>query len=324
MKFRRPLPIIIAVLSVLFIISCGQKGDPTLKSFEKPMAVKEIRAVHREDELVISWSYPALEREKIKGFYIEKAIGNGQEAMGKRQEFKNIIFLKSDASQFVDKDFKIKHEYFYRIRVYSLRDIISDESPIIKATIGELPEPPVRLSYRVTDDSIEIAWHGQEAVGIRYNIYKSYESGKYSASPINSSPLKEPFLKDRVETGKPVYYTVRSLLDTEIKDEGYPSEELEVNPESFIPSKPTGLKYVPSEKKVYLMWNENPETWTKGYRIYRKRISENEFRLTGEAVTPAFTDNEPLSSKRSYYITAVGPKKESIPSDVVEVHPLVE
>ena len=322
MRLRRLFLIIVAVASISFITSCGKKGDPTLKTFEKPMPVKEIRAVHREDELIISWSYPAAEREKIKGFYIEKAIGDGQEAKG----YKNIAFLKNDISQFVDKDFVIKKEYLYKIRVYSLRDVISDNSPIIKAMPKELPKPPAKLSYRVTNDSLEIAWqaigNGQEAIGIRYNIYKSYEKGKYPASPLNNIPLTELFFKDRIETGRPVFYAIRSLLGTDIKDEGYPSEELEVNPESFVPSKPSNLKYVPSEKRVYLMWDENPEIWVKGYRIYRKKAAETEFRLIGESITPAFTDNEPLSSKTFYYITALGPKRESVLSDIAEVHPL--
>ncbi len=317
MRLRRLFLIIVAVASISFITSCGKKGDPTLKTFEKPMPVKEIRAVHREDELIISWSYPAAEREKIKGFYIEKAIGNGQEAKG----YKNIAFLKNDISQFVDKDFVIKKEYLYKIRVYSLRDVISDNSPIIKAMPKELPKPPAKLSYRVTNDSLEIAWNGTDD-SVKYNIYRSYEKGKYAASPLNNILLKEPFFKDRIEKEKPVYYTVRALLDTELKDEGYQSEELEVNPESFVPSKPSNLKYVPSEKRVYLMWDENPEIWVKGYRIYRKKAAETEFRLIGESITPAFTDNEPLSSKTFYYITALGPKRESVLSDIAEVHPL--
>lgn len=319
---------LLLIFSALFIISCGKKGDPTLKTFEKPMPVKEIRAVHREDELIISWSYPAAEREKIKGFYIEKAEIKGPESRIQSPEFKNIAFLKNDISQFIDKDFKTGRLYFYKIRVYSLRDVISDNSPIIRTVPQYLPKPPAGLSYKVTNDSIEIAWQaigdGQDAIGIRYNIYRSYEKGKYSASPINSSPLKELFFKDRIEKEKTVYYTVRALLDTELKDEGYLSEELEVNPETFIPSQPHNLKYVPSEKKVYLMWDENPEIWVKGYRIYRKRASEAEFRLIGESISPAFTDNEPLSSKRSYFITAVGLGKEGIPSEIVEVHLLPE
>lgn len=319
---ERPSYLLLLII-IFFLVSCGRKGDPTLKAYEKPMPVKEMRAVHREDELIISWSYPQSERAKIKGFYIEKAIGDGQEAMDKRLEFKNIAFLKSDAFQFVDKDFKIKQEYFYRIRVHSLRDIISDDSPAIKVKPLPLPQIPEGLSYVITNDSIKIKWDWI-CNELKYNIYKSYEKGKYPLFPINAKPLAETYFYDRIEQEKPVYYTVRALLDTDIIGEGYPSDELEINPEAFVPSKPVKLKYVPSEKKVYLMWDENPEVWIKGYRIYKKTDPYGEFKLTGEAITPAFTDNEPLVLKTFYYITAVGPKRESIPSDVIEVYPLVE
>lgn len=324
MKFRqRLLLLLLLICSALFIGSCGRKGDPTLKTFEKPMPVKEIRAVHREDELIISWSYPASERAKIKGFYIEKADIKNQESGVRSPEFKNITFLKNDVSQFVDKNFKTKQEYFYRIRVYSLRDIISDESPILKIKPLPLPDRPTGLKYSVTKDSVVIKWDWV-CDEFKYNIYKSYEKGRYPASPLNNIPITATSFSDKVEKDKPAYYTVRALLDTNIKDEGYPSEELEVNPETFIPSQPHNLKYVPSEKKVYLMWDENPEVWVKGYRIYRRKGMEAEFKLIGESTLPAFTDNEPLSSKRSYYITAVGSGKEGIPSETVEVHPLPE
>jgi hypothetical protein len=310
---------------VLLSISCGKKGDPTLKTVEKPVPVKEISAVHREDKLIISWSYPASERLKIKGFYIKKAIGDRQEAIGKRQEFKNIAFLKSDVSQFVDKDFKIGQTYLYTIRVRNLEDIISDESPVITVKPLPLPEKPTGVRYSLTEDSVIIKWdkiYSETRKGVKYNIYKSYEKGKYPAFPLNNTPLIETSFSDKIEKSRTVYYTVRALLGTDIKGEGYPSEELEVNPESFVPSKPVNLSYVPSEKKVYLIWDKNPETWVKGYRIYRKKASESEFKLIGESILPTFIDNEPLSIQTVYYVTAIGPKKESIPSDSVVAYPL--
>lgn len=323
MNLRRLSHISIIVLCILSITSCGKKGDPTLKAFEKPMPVKEIRAVHREDEIIISWQYPAPERAKIKGFSIEKAEIKNQEAGVRGQEFKRIAFLKSDASQFIDKDFIVKKEYLYKIRVYSLRDVSSDDSPVIKVNPLPLPQIPEGLSYVITKDSIKIKW---DSVGnsIKYNIYKSYEKGNYPLFPVNDAPLSETHFYDIIEKEKPVYYVVRALLDTDIKGEGYPSEELEVNPEAFIPSSPYNLKFVPSKQRVYLMWNENLETWVRGYRIYKKKALDADFKVIGESIAPAFTDTEPLLSKAYYYITALGPKKESSPSEIIEVYPLGE
>ncbi|MBA4348809.1 MAG: hypothetical protein C0415_02330 [Thermodesulfovibrio sp.] len=314
---------IIVACCILFLFSCGKKGDPTLKSYEKPLSVKDVKALHREDEIIISWSYPSSDRDNIKGFYIYKAEIDGQTAGSKGYVYKKITFLKSDASQFRDKKFELKKLYLYRINAYSLRNVISDDSPDVKVVPYELPLPPAGLSYRVTNDSLEIIWSGSDS-SLKYNIYSSYEKGKYSESPKNRVPLKEELLKDRIDTLKIVYYTVRAFRDAETKEEGYPSEELEVNPALFTPSSPVDIRFIPSPQKVYLMWNENPETWVKGYRIYRKRLSESDFMLIGEAVTPTFTDKEPLIEKTFYHITAFGPKKESAPSKSVVVNPLQE
>ena len=309
--------LLIITVCIVALVSCGRKGDPTLRSFEKPSPVTNIKAVHREDEIIISWDYPSSERDNIKGFYVERAEG--------APNFTSppLSFLKNDASRYTDKGFKLKTEYFYKIRVYSLRDVISDDSPLVKVRPLPLYEPPTGLSYVLTNESVKIQWD-RLCNSISYNLYKSHEKGKYSASPFNSAPLKDNFINDKVDMNKPVYYTVRALQDTAIRDEGYPSAELEVSPGSFVPSRPSGLKYVIGDKKVYLMWDENSETWLKGYRIYRKRASDPEFSPAGESVTPAFADNEQLTSTTYYHVTALGPEKESIASGSVEVAPLVE
>lgn len=262
------------------------------------------------------WSYPAAERLKIKGFYIEKAVGG-------QQNFKSIAFLGSDAHQFADKNFEIKQDYFYKIRVYSLNDVLSDDSPVIRATPLMSPSAPKGFSYLLTEDAVKLQWEGNDKK-VKYNVYKSYEKGSYPLQPFNASPISEMFFYDRIETDRTVYYTVRALLDTDIRDEGFPSEELGVDPALFVPSKPTGLSYAVSEKNVYLLWDGNPENWVKGYRIYRKKQGETEFKPIGEAVTPAFIDVVNLTTQAVYYVTAIGISKESIPSDFAEVLPVIE
>ncbi|MDI6800652.1 MAG: hypothetical protein QMD01_01150 [Thermodesulfovibrionales bacterium] len=312
----------LAIMLVSFIASCGKKGDPTLKSFEKPLPVKEIKAVHREDEIILSWAYPASERKKIKGFHIEKAEIKSQESEVRSQEFKNISFLGNDAAQFIDKDFKIGQQYLYKVRVRSSRDIIGDDSPVLKVMPRNLPQPPSGLTYKITNDAVEITWTARK--GVMYEIYKEYEKGKLPSSPLNKASLKEPFFKDRIEPERTVYYAVRASLGTDIKDEGYLSEYIEIKPDYFIPSRPSGLRHVISGQKVYLTWDGNPETWVRGYRIYRKKAVESDFRLIGDSVMPAFADNEQLTGRTIYYITAVSPAREGIASDHMEIYPLRE
>lgn len=305
---KKKLFMIIIFIIALAAVSCGKKGELTLKAFEKPAAAENIKALHRDNEIYLSWHYPASERSRIKGCKILRSDG-------KDSNYRELAFLKTDELLYVDNDFTSGLEYYYKFKCLSLKDVYSDYSVVIKVSPLPLLPKPKEISYIITNDSIKIQW--QQIADARYNIYKSYEKGSYTAFPINNKPLNENFFIDKIETGKIVYYTIRSHRGTEIRDEGPPSEEIEVNPADFIPSSPSGLMYVPLDKKIYLLWKENPELWIKGYRVYRKRLLEEKFSLIGEIVTPVFADSEASDSKTIYYITAVGPQKESPPSEML-------
>ncbi|MCL5422133.1 MAG: hypothetical protein M1461_06640 [Nitrospirae bacterium] len=115
-----------------------------------------------------------------------------------------------------------------------------------------------------------------------------------------------------MNTERPVYYTVRALRMTDIRDEGTASEELEVSPPHFVSSAPSALRVVKGDK-IYLMWKESPEPWVRGYRVYRKIDGEQGFTLLGEVKIPTFTDTEKIDKKVWYMIKALGPVSESEP-----------
>ncbi len=299
--------IIICIIALL-AASCGKKGEPTLKAFEKPATVENIKALHRDNNIYISWQYPASKRSKIRGCQILRSDGADS-------NYRELAFLKTDEALYVDKDFTAGIEYYYKLRCLSLKDVYSDYSDVIKVAPLTLLSIPKEISFITTNDSIKIQW--QHISDAHYNIYKSYQKGIYTFSPLNSSLLKENFYIDKIYTEAIVYYTVRSHRGTEIRDESPPSEELGVNPADFVPSAPSGLIYVPLEKKIYLLWNENPELWIKGYKVYRKTASEREFILIGDTLTPVFAESMPPDAKTNYYVTAVGPKKESRPSEML-------
>lgn len=310
------------LLALLVLAACGKKGEPTFITFVKPPPVNNISVVHRENSLLLSWSYSVSQdtQELIKGFYIEKAVAGVD---NKPAEFRKIAFLPGSVNHYAETDFVAGRPYYYKILVYSVRNIISDPSPVVKVVPAELPPPPQGLSFKIKNDAVEIRWNKLPGK-VKYNIYRSNKKNVFPESPLNKAALSEPLFMDKVETGSPLYYKVTSLLDTDIKDEGFPSEVLEVDPGTFVPSKPSGLRYVYAGKGVVLMWNENPESWVKQYRVYRKRAMESSFSIIGEAVTPTFKDNDPVTSKTLYYITALGPSMESAVPEPMEVSPLVE
>jgi len=310
------------IFTLLMLAACGKKGEPTLTTFVKPPPVKNITVVHRENSLLLSWYYTVSPdmQELVKGFYIEKAVGTGD---NNPAEFSKAAFLQGNVSHYADTDFEAGRPYFYKIRVSSVRNVISDPSPVVKVLPAALPPPPQGLFFEVKNGAVEIRWDKVPGK-VKYNIYRSKKQNVFSGPPLNKTALSEPSFRDTIEIGSPSYYAVASLLDTDIKDEGFPSKVLEVDPETFVPVKPSGLKYVYAPKGVVLMWKENPEPWVKQYRIYRKRAMESSYGIIGVAVTPTFKDNESLTSGTQYYIIAVGPSRESMPSEPIEVGPLVE
>ena len=310
------------LLVLVMLAACGKKGVPTFITFVKPPPVNNITVIHRQNSILLSWSYSVSPdmQELVKGFNIEKAGGRGD---NNPAEFRKIVFLPGTVNYYSDTDFEAGRPYFYKIRVYSVRNIISDPSAVIKVIPAALPPPPQGLSLDVKNDAVEIRWNKVPGK-VKYNIYRSNKKNVFPESPLNKAALSEPLFMDKVETGSPLYYEVTSLLDTDIKDEGFPSEVLEVDTGTFVPSKPSGLKYVYAPKGVVLMWKENPESWVKQYRVYRKRAMESSYSIIGEAVTPTYKDNDPVTSKTLYYITALGLSRESAAPEPIEVSPLVE
>lgn len=300
------------IITIFFLISCGRKGDPILQK-KIPSPAKDIAVIQKDRKIEIAWSYPRVEQERIKGFRILKADKE-------RVFFKEIAFLDKNVLRFIDEDTKEKEIYHYKIIVVDHKDRVSEESVITVSPIKPL-KAPVNLSYLLKNDSLEIRWSPSDSA--KYYVYKSYEKGKFE-SPLNPIPTAETFFKDKIEKEKIVYYSIKTVKEEGLKAESLFSEELEIDPAQFTPSRPNKPNYVFSERGIYLIWDENPETWIKGYRIYRKIEEESEFRAIGESMLPTFLDKEVISSKRIYYITALGPKKESPSSDLVEVIPLVE
>jgi hypothetical protein len=106
-----------------------------------------------------------------------------------------------------------------------------------------------------------------------------------------------------------VYYTVRSLINKETRDEGPASEEIAVDPFEFVPPAPREVGYFAAPDRVFLFWKAADERWVTGYRVYR-RIGDQEYTLIGETQIPAFPDTEKPLSKRDYRITSLGLVKE--------------
>lgn len=291
------------VFILLIAASCGKKGPPTLKSYEKPDAPLSLSAVHREGNIILSWAYPANRKAMIKGFNLLRSAGNG---------FKHIGFVGNDKENYIDTDCKQGMTCEYKVVALSLTGILSRESNAIRVTPQPLPLPPGEIAFAVRNDHIELSW-SVSSLDACYNIYRTKEKGRYGLKPLNNEPVCMTSYKDALFPELPVYYTIRALHKTVIKDEGFASYEIAITPSDFRPSPPSNLRFTHAEESVYLTWEVSPEVWVKGYRVYRRTGDEKDFSEIAEVRTPAFTDKAISGKKVWYMIKSLGPVSESQP-----------
>ncbi len=291
------------------LFACGKKGDPTLKSYEKPEPPSQLTARHREAEIILSWNYPKSKEPSIKGFHLLKSTGG---------DFEEVTLLNNDQRSYIDTRFEINAEYHYKAVAENLKGVLSKDSNILVIKPMTPPAPPKNLSFTVTYDSLMLTWDSA-GKDMGYNVYKSENPGVYSLKPVNREPLKELSLKDVFTINKSVFYTIRSITGSDMRDEGPASIELVINPEEFVPPAPENLHAVSTQNNVYLIWKESAATWVGSYRIYRETNKQVGFIAVGETQTPSFLDNETPVTKRNYRVTALGPGKEGPPAEIRDI-----
>jgi predicted small lipoprotein YifL len=307
-KKRYLLTITPFCLLVVFLAACGKKGPPTLTSFEKPDAPPSFTAIHRGGTMILRWSFPRKQEGLIAEFIILRSTG---------ADFEKLSHVEKDKRTFVDRDIKAGTTYRYKIRCQNFRGVYSDDSPIVAATPVPAPLPPGDLSYTVEGNSVMLSWVPLNT-GDRFNVYKAMEKGTYGLMPLNPAPLSEPVFKDAFSVNKIVYYTVRSLTESDIRDEGEASQELVVNPADLVPPRPENVHAYPASDRIFLSWSEPSEPWVTGFRVY-KRTGNGEYLLIGKTQIPTFVDNNPSLARRDYRITAVGPAKEGPAAEITDV-----
>ena len=306
--YKSPAFLLLLVFFLFFTAACGKKGGPTLKEYDKPAPPSSLRAIHRENKIVLLWAYPTGKENSVAEFVIFKSSG---------AEFKKLVHLEKNRRTYEDAEIETGFSYRYKIVTQSFKGVYSDDSNILEASPLNPPLPPSDLSYIVQDNSLLISWKPAEK-GNSYNIYKSLVKGSYGLYPVNSSPVSENSFHDSFSINKTVYYSIRSLHGSAIRDEGAPSEELEVDPSELVPSPLKNFRYHASPDGVFLFWDEPEESWVTRFRIYRKTEGQD-YLLIGETQIPVFVDREPALTKRDYRIHAVGPAKEGPGIVIMEV-----
>lgn len=293
----RRVGVIGIIFLAAFIFSCGKKGPPTLKSYEKPASPSLLSAVHRQGRIRLAWSYPN-GSERLSGFAILRAGGAEPRK----------ISIKPDLRNYADRDFTFGMTYRYSVVAISDAGIYGSESNFVEITPAAPPPAPGMLSYRLSGDDVVLLW---ESIGsdVLYNVYRSFEKQVRPGAPLNGKPVNKNSFTDRVIPDRNVYYAVTGVRNSASADEGPESQEIEVSPKDFIPPAPSNLQVFPTTDRIFLLWEGPGESWITGYRVYR-RMEGQEYRMIGETPIPSYVDPENPHLKRDYRVVSVGPSKE--------------
>lgn len=305
-------------LVFILCFACGKKGDPTLRSYEKPEPPSRLRAVYRPSEVILTWDFPKNKEAAIKGFYLMRSSLKASPSGAVWGDFEKVALIENSGRSYTDADIQHIDACKYKIISRNLRDITGKDSNTIEVITKKVSAQPSGLSFKITYNTLLLAWQAAEETAF-YNIYKSDAKGVYPLTPMNKQPVKENSYKDSFDPNKTVYYTVRTCSGDEVRYESPASEELQINPSELIPSSPSNLQAVITQESVVLVWNEPDETWIKGYRIYRETDNKKGSVFIGEISAPSFTDNDKPLTKRNYRVTAIGPVKEGPAAEIKDV-----
>lgn len=315
-SLNRTSNFILILTLLLLLTSCGRKLEPTMEDYLEPERVSKFSVSVIDQKVTLQWSYPDKEKVKIKGFVIER------EREGER---KSLGFFDKKIESFEDKEVEIGKAYTYSIFAVKPKGILSKPN-IVQVDLTKLPE--IREpKAEVIPLGVRLSWQSNK--NLQFNIYRVNSKGervKIASTEVNSfiDEVSSSFL----ESLRDKFDEVRYIITTSKKEESLYREssgiDVSVSLKMFTPSKPTEVFGAVSEQGVSISWKEIPQSWSSGYRVYRKTQEDRDFTLIGETLIPLYFDREyNLSNLRFpvfYKITSKGPLFESEPVQIkVEV-----
>ncbi len=275
-------------LVALSLTSCGKRTPLSFKDYEPPAAPKKLSALLRQNTLILNWTYP--ESAKIKGFLVESREDGGP--------FRQLVFTKE---HFYATRVEFGMHYTYSVRAKSIEDIYSPRALIALNAVAP-PPAPAGLNFRIGNNSVTLSWQARERAV--FNVYRKIGDEDYSL--LTPTPIKERSFKDAPVPDSVVTYQIRPLTPGNTPNEGKWAD-IEVKPQDYVPARPAKPIAVSLDNAVGLVWQPNPESWIRGYRVYKE--TDDKIEPIGETSIPSFFYKGPKGGL--YMVSALGPKLES-------------
>jgi len=178
------------------------------------------------------------------------------------------------------------------------------------------PVAPTNLTSQNTDNIVHLSW--SQPTGVYIPNFISYAIYRDDVL-LTDTGITNPNYTDVVTELGEHTYTVKAVYTTGISD---PSNEITVNIENIeynhLP--PTNLQAIVIEAQtVALSWEAPTADGLLSYKIYRKAGSAEMFTLLDQTIEHEYVDTQVVAGVLyKYYVTAVYPAGESVPTDIVQ------
>ncbi len=320
-------------VALLLSLSCGYQGPILPPSPELPKPVKNLTAVERGDQIVVSFNTPPRTTDDlvIKRFSdIELRIGPAitpfdfgrWSASAKQYELP--LPPRNDPDD--PNSFPISHsipasEWEGRrvaiaVRTAGKREThYSNWSNVVRLNVIPPLQSP-SIEAKATAEGIELTWP-DEGKGVHYRIFRQGPNDKV---PVELGTAQKAQYVDKTSQYDIAYsYTA---LATRGSAESLPSKPFVITAVDVFPPKvPSGVTALAAANSVEVSWERSPDRDLKGYFVFRSVNGGPLERQKDLTTLPTYSDkNVEHGKKYGYAISAMDQKgNQSAKSAVVEV-----
>ncbi len=318
------LPARLAPILFLGLAGCGYVGPVLPPSPQLPLAVTDLVAVERGDQIVIDFSTPSRTSDNlaVKRFSeIDLRIGSAAipfdfdrwAAGAKRYPVAPPPEADPDNPVAVSISKKIPATEWVGKRVaVAVRTAIRRKdhySAWSNRVVLEVVPPlaPPQVKAKSTAKGVLLTW---DAVpnSSDYRIFRKTGSDN---APLQLGSAKEPsYLDTNSQYETPYTYTVVAVHGLA---ESLPSRPAPITTtDIFPPSVPSGVAALAAPNSIELSWQRSPEADLKGYYVYRS-VNDGPYQGVGGLLTlPAYSDHQVEHGKTyRYQVSAVDQKNNA-------------
>ena len=305
--------LIFLLIGGIFFPNCGSRGPLTLVPAKKPLQVTSAKIYQIDKHIILKWKFPeilsdnttALDPQFIKYVFIFHAgkIFNAK-------NFKKIakLFFKLPLSEIS------KQKEFYTLNIAFKTKNLDDKDHYFgilyryqreKSHISSILHIKTLLPARKIDNLtlsqenkvIILQWSkpilnidNKPVTSISgYNIYRMVTTKDQKVNEFiklnQSDKILKEYYEDRDTSGEGTYsYYVTTVHNINIESDKSNKVQKKIK-NIYPPSVPQNLICIKDNKSINLIWKKVEDKDFAYYRIYRKRSSEEEFKILADKIT---------------------------------------